>query len=330
MIAEAGVNHDGSLEKALALVDIAVAAGADAVKFQTFQPELLASPDAEKAGYQKETTGSAESQLAMLTRLALSFEAFTEIKRYCDRRRIIFLSTPFDYESADFLDSIEMIGFKIPSGELVNLPFLAHIGSKRKPAILSTGMGSLAEVRDAVVTLERSGCPAMAVLQCVSNYPAAACDANLRAMRTLAELGHTVGYSDHTLGLEIAFASVALGATVLEKHFTLDRNASGPDHRCSLEPGQLAALVDGVRNIEFSLGNGRKEAAAAEQVTALVARRSLFVRQPLAAGETIMAEHLEALRPGDGISPSRFYDVVGRRARYALAARHKLTPEDLV
>ena len=329
IIAEAGVNHDGMLDKALALVDAAVAAKADAVKFQTFKPELLAAPDAQKAAYQKQTSGAEESQLEMLTRLALSFEDFAFIKHRCDENGIIFLSTPFDYESADFLDGLGMAGFKVPSGELVNLPFLAHIGAKKKPAILSTGMGSMEEVESAVAVLERSGCAELAILQCVSNYPAAAGDANLRAMQTLAQLGHCVGYSDHTMGIEVALASVALGAKVLEKHFTLDCDAEGPDHRCSLEPQELNALVEGVRNVEASLGDGRKKAASSERDTALAARRSLFVRQPLAAGATIRAEDLEALRPGDGLSPSRFYDVVGRRTRRALPARHKLTLDDL-
>lgn len=329
VIAEAGVNHDGVPEKALALVDVAVAAEADAVKFQTFRPELVASPDAGKAAYQKETTDAAENQLAMLQKLALSFEDFAKVKRHCEQKGIIFLSTPFDYESADYLDTLGMTAFKIPSGELVNLPFLAHIGAKKKPAILSTGMGSLDEVKAAVTTLEKAGCPGMAILQCVSNYPAAARDANLRAMATLTQFGYPVGYSDHTMGVDVALASVALGATVLEKHFTLDRNMEGPDHRCSLEPHELNALVEGVRNVEASLGTGRKEPAAAEHDTAMVARRSLFLRQPVAAGAAIRSEDLEALRPGDGISPARFEEIVGRRVRHALPARHKLALKDL-
>jgi N-acetylneuraminate synthase len=329
VIAEAGVNHDGSLDKAVALVDVAVKANADAVKFQTFRPELLATRDAGKASYQKETTEVGESQYAMLERLALSFDEFAILKRHCEDRNIIFLSTPFDRDSADFLDGLGMVGFKIPSGELVNLPFLAHLGSKRKPAILSTGMGSMAEVEAAVRVLETSGCPGMAILQCVSNYPAAAADANLRAMATIAKLGHPVGYSDHTMGLEVALASVALGASVLEKHFTLSRRDSGPDHRCSLEPDELTTLVSNIRNVEASLGSGRKEAVAAEQDTASVARRSLFLREAVEAGAEIAAENLEALRPGDGISPALFANVVGRKAKRPLSAWHKLTLEDL-
>lgn len=330
VIAEAGVNHDGHLGNALRLVDIAADAGADAVKFQTFRPELLASPDAGKAAYQKETTGAAESQLAMLRRLALSFDDFAHLKTHCEERGLIFLSTPFDRESADFLDELGMTCFKIPSGELVNLPYLAHIGSKKKPAILSTGMGSLDEVKAAVATLEEAGCARMAILQCVSNYPAAASDANLRAMHTLAQFGYPTGYSDHTMGITVALASVALGATVVEKHFPIDRTMEGPDHRCSLEPDELAMLVTGIRTVEVSLGDGRKEAAAAEKDVALVARRSLFLRNAVKEGSAIRPEDLETLRPGDGISPARFKEIIGRKVRRTLPARHKLALEDLV
>jgi len=329
VIAEAGVNHNGLLETAFSLVDVAFYAGADAVKFQTFRPELLASPTAGKAAYQQETTDASESQLAMLEKLALSFDDFAKVKAHCEKKGIIFLSTPFDYESAAFLDQLGMTCVKIPSGELVNLPFLAHIGSQKKPVILSTGMGSLEEVRAAVFTLEKAGCPGMAILQCVSNYPAAAADANLRAMHTLAQFGYPTGYSDHTLGIEVALASVALGAAVLEKHFTLDKAMEGPDHRCSLGPDELKALVAGVRAVQSSLGTGRKEAAVAERDTAMAARRSLFLRQAVAAGAVLRAEDLEALRPGDGISPAKFEQILGRKARHSLPARHKLTMEDL-
>lgn len=329
MIAEAGVNHNGRLDLALKLVDVAASAGADAVKFQTFRPELLAAPDAGKASYQKETTDASESQLAMLKKLALSFEDFAGIKAYCAQKGIIFLSTPFDRDSADFLDRLGMECFKIPSGELVNLPFLAHVGAKKKPVILSTGMGSLEEVRAAVATLEKAGCSSMAILQCVSNYPAAASDVNLRAMQTLAQFGYPTGYSDHTMGIAVALASVALGAVIVEKHFTLDAAMEGPDHRCSLEQDELTALVSGIREVQSSLGDGRKEAAVAEKDTARAARRSLFLRQPLAAGTAIGPDDLEALRPGDGISPARFAELLGRKVRRNLPAHHKLAVEDL-
>jgi N,N'-diacetyllegionaminate synthase len=282
IIAEAGVNHNGDLSKAYELVDVAVTSGADAVKFQTFRPELLASPTASKAAYQKETTDAAESQLAMLKRLTLSYDEFAKLKAYCEQKGITFLSTPFDHESADFLGNLGMSAFKVPSGELTNIPFLAHIGTKRMPVILSTGMGTLAEVGEAVATLEKAGAPGIVILHCVSNYPAAPSDANLRAMHTLSKFGHPIGYSDHTMGVEVALASVALGATVLEKHFTLDKNMDGPDHRCSLEPHELNMLVVGVRAVQSSLGSGRKERAAAENNTAMVARRSLFLRNSLA------------------------------------------------
>lgn len=329
VIAEAGVNHNGRLDLAMNLVDVAAEAGADAVKFQTFQPDLLASPEAAKASYQKQTTGEAEGQLAMLRKLALSFDDFARISAYCAERRIVFLSTPFDRDSADFLDRLGMACFKIPSGELVNLPFLAHIGAKKKPVILSTGMGSLDEVRAAVTTLEQAGCPAMAILQCVSNYPAAAADANLRAIQTLAQFGYPTGYSDHTMGIEVALASVALGAVIVEKHFTLDVGMDGPDHRCSLEPAELKKLISGIRAVQSALGSGEKRASAAERDTAMAARRSLFLRKGLARGVVIGFDDLDALRPGDGISPARFAEVIGRKTCRDLPAHHKLAFEDL-
>jgi N,N'-diacetyllegionaminate synthase len=240
------------------------------------------------------------------------------------------MSTAFDEESAGFLDRLGMKVFKIPSGEVVNLPLLARIGAMRKPAILSTGMATLDEVDQAVRTLERSGCPSMAILQCVSNYPAAAEDANLRAMDTLAAaFGYPIGYSDHTLGQDVALASVARGASVLEKHFTLDRQMPGPDHRCSLEPNELKTLVAGVRRVEAALGNGRKMPAASETDTARAARRSLFICRSVAAGDILHADHFVALRPGDGVSPSVLDQIVGRRARHELPADHKLAWEDL-
>lgn len=329
VIAEAGVNHNGDLAIAHQLVDVAIAAGADAVKFQTFTPELLASPAAGKAAYQKETTDAAESQLDMLKRLTLSDDGYAQLKKYCEQKGILFLSTPFDRRSADLLDALGMVAFKIPSGELTNMPLLAHIGAKKKTVILSTGMGTLEEVGQAVATLERAGAPGIAILHCVSNYPAAASDANLRAMQTMSKFGYPVGYSDHTMGIEVALASAALGATIIEKHFTLDRNMAGPDHRCSLEPDELTKLVKAVRTVRSALGHGRKERAAAEEDTAMVARRSLFLRKAMSSGDTIGPDDLEALRPGDGISPAHFYDVVGRKLARALSAGHKLAPEDL-
>ncbi|HZT52548.1 MAG TPA: N-acetylneuraminate synthase [Stellaceae bacterium] len=330
VIAEAGVNHNGRVELALKLIDVAAEAGADAVKFQTFRPERLASPQAEKAAYQKATTGAGESQLDLLRRLAFSDADFAALKRHCERRGILFLSSPFDEESVDFLDRLGVAAFKIPSGEVVNTPLLARIGAKRKPVILSTGMATLAEVEGAVTALAAAGCTEMAILQCVSNYPAEPADANLRAMDTLAAaFGRPVGYSDHTLGLEVALASVARGAAVLEKHFTLDKSLPGPDHRCSLEPAELRALMRGVRAVEAALGSGRKAPAAAEADVAAVARRSLFLRGAVAAGTMLEAGDLIALRPGDGIGPGLLPQIVGRRTRRALPAGHKLGWEDL-
>jgi N,N'-diacetyllegionaminate synthase len=330
VIAEAGVNHNGDIAKAYQLIDVAVASGADAVKFQTFKPELLASPTAGKAAYQRETTDASEGQLAMLKRLTLTYDEYAKIKKYCEEKGILFLSTPFDRESADFLGKLGMLGFKIPSGELTNTPLLNHIGAKKMPVILSTGMGTLEEVGAAVTTLEKAGAAGIAILHCVSNYPATASDANLRAMHTMSKFGYPVGYSDHTMGIEVALASVALGAAILEKHFTLDRTMDGPDHRCSLEPNELNAMVKGIRTVQSALGTGRKERAAAENDTAMVARRSLFLRNAVAEGAAIRSEDLEALRPGDGIGPEQFYEIVGRKARRTLPAQHKLAFEDLV
>lgn len=330
VIAEAGVNHNGRVDLAIKLINVAVEAGADAVKFQTFKAELLASPEAAKAAYQMETTDAGETQLDMVRRLQLPFEEFAALKQHCDRRGILFMSTPFDEDSADFLDGLGMPVFKVPSGEVVNLPLLGQIGAKRKPVILSTGMSTLGEVERAVTTLEASGCAGLALLHCVSNYPANPEDVNLRAMDTLAAaFGHPVGYSDHTLGLAVALASVARGAAVLEKHFTLDRTLPGPDHRCSLEPDELSSLIRGVRTVEAALGSGRKAPAAAEADTARVARRSLFLRRAIDAGGVLEANHLIALRPGDGVSPAFLAQIVGRRTRRALPANHKLAWEDL-
>ena len=330
VIAEAGVNHNGDFALACQLVDAAVEAGADAVKFQTFKSEQVVSSIAPKAEYQRDTTGSGESQLDMVRRLELPFDDFAKLKAYCDARSILFLSTPFDDDSVDFLDRLGMPIFKIASGEVTNLPSLSRIGARGKPVILSTGMASLEEVEQALRALRRFADPAICILQCVSNYPADAGDANLRAMDTMATaFGLPVGYSDHTLGIEVALAAVARGAAILEKHFTLDKTMPGPDHRCSLDPTELKALIAGVRRVEASLGSGRKEPAAAEADTARVARRSLFTSRAVTAGSTIEADDLVALRPGDGVSPALTDLVQGRRAKRNLSGGHKLSWEDV-
>ncbi len=321
IIAEAGVNHNGDLNAARQLIDVAQQAGADAVKFQTFKAEQVIAPHAPKAAYQLENTGTTESQLDMVKRLELSFDDFAGLHRYCQDRGILFMSTPFDYESADFLDRLGLPIFKVPSGEITNLPFLAHIAAKHKPLIVSTGMAYLGEVETAVRTIADAGNPDIALLHCVSNYPAAPADANLRAMQTMAAAFDVpVGFSDHTLGLEVPLAAVALGACIIEKHFTLDHNLSGPDHRASLEPDALAALVRGIRTVESALGNGRKVPTASERNTAEVARRSLVAACDIPAGTVVTRDRIAILRPGTGLAPAMLDYVIGKQARTHIPA----------
>lgn len=330
IIAEAGVNHNGELALARHLIDAAVDAKADAVKFQTFRAERVASPSAAKADYQVQTTGEGQSQLDMIRKLELPAAAFGELAAYCRERGILFLSTPFDFESVDVLERIGVPAYKIASGELTNDPFLDFVARKGKPTILSTGMASLAEVEAALSILRTAGNRDLALLHCVSNYPASAADANLRAMKTMADaFGVPVGYSDHTVGIEVSLAAVALGASIIEKHFTLDKELPGPDHKASLSPDELAALVRGARRVEASLGHGRKEPTPAEAGTAAVARRSVAAARDIAAGETIDASDLECLRPGTGIPPARLRELVGRRTAAAVKAGTLLTWEML-
>lgn len=330
IIVEAGVNHNGSLEMARRLVDVAVQAGADAVKFQTFKAEKVISPQAPKAVYQLQTTDIGESQLDMVKRLELSFDDFRELYVYCQDRGTLFMSTPFDEDSADLLDELGVSVFKIGSGEITNWPFLEYVATKGKPITLSTGMSYLSEVDEAVRVIRNAGCDQLVLLHCVSNYPADPADANLRAMRTLeTAFGVPVGYSDHTLGIEVAIAAVALGACVIEKHFTLDRNLPGPDHRASLEPDELAALVRGVRTAEAALGHGRKEPAASEVNTAAAARRSLVAARDIPAGTTLTEELIAIKRPGIGLPPAMRSHLVGRHVRMLVPAGALLTLEML-
>lgn len=318
VIAEAGVNHNGDLTRAIALVDVAADAHADAVKFQTFSAARLATRDAPKAAYQQEATNSAESQYEMLAKLELSADDHRALMRRCTEREIMFLSTPFDEHSADLLAELGVAAFKTPSGELNNLPYLEHVASFGKPTVVSTGMATLGEVEAAVGAMGKTP---IALLHCVSNYPATAEVVNLRAMETLARAFRVpVGYSDHTLGLDVALASVALGACVLEKHFTLDRALPGPDHRASLEPGELRALLVSIRTIESALGDGRKIPAASERATADVARKSLVAAEDIAAGALLSDAHVVAMRPGTGLPPALRAHVVGRRSRVAIAS----------
>jgi N,N'-diacetyllegionaminate synthase len=321
IIAEAGVNHNGSFELACELVDIAVDAGCDAVKFQTFKPEKVCSPLAPKAIYQLQTTAADESQLEMGKKLELPFEAFSNLRRYSIDKGIIFLSTPFDYESADFLAELPVPAFKIPSGELTNLFFLEHIARKGRPLIVSTGMATLEEVAIAVEAIRATGNQQMVLLQCVSNYPADPSSINLRAMHALEDAFEVgVGLSDHTVGTEIAFAAVAMGACIIEKHFTLSRELPGPDHRASLEPQDLVNLVKGIRNVESALGDGIKQPAAEELNTAAVARRSLVAAAFIPAGAELTVDLLDILRPGTGLPPSMRPQLVGRRALHDIRA----------
>jgi N,N'-diacetyllegionaminate synthase len=330
VIAEAGVNHNGNLDLARRLVDVAADAGADAVKFQSFRAETLASRSAPKADYQIAATGSSESQFEMLKRLELSNDAHHVLMAHCAARNILFLSTPFDEERADFLKSLGVPAFKISSGEITNLPFLAHVATKKKPILLSTGMSDLTEVGIAVETIRGAGGGELALLHCLTNYPADPAEANLRAMRTMADaFALPVGYSDHTPGIEVALAAVALGARLIEKHFTLDRALPGPDHAASLEPDELKALVLGVRTVESALGDGIKRPAPSEANNRRIVRKGLVAAKDIPMGALIGNGDIAVLRPGTGLPPSRRPDVVGKRARTAIAAGTPIIPEML-
>ena len=328
IIAEAGVNHNGDLAMAKRLIDVAVAAGADAVKFQSFKAEVLVTATAPKAEYQTQTTPVAESQLEMLRKLELSNDHHEQLSAYCRQSGILFLSTPFDEESADLLDALAVPVFKISSGDLTNSPLLEHVAKKQKPVILSTGMADLADVRDAVETLNAAGCDKIVLLHCVSDYPADPADVNLRAMQTMRETFNVpVGFSDHTHGLEVALAAAALGASVIEKHFTLDRTLPGPDHRASLEPDELNRFVSGIRTVESSLGNGEKVPTAREIETATVARRSIVATQTIPAGTIVERNMIATKRPGTGLPPARLNSIAGRKTRIEIPAGTLLTME---
>lgn len=319
IIAEAGVNHNGSLEMAKALAVQARNAGADIVKYQTFVPELLVTRKAEKAGYQKETTGDAgESQLEMLRKLALSREAFVELKAFCEQIGIRFLSTAFDMQSVDFLRALGCDLWKIPSGEITNLPYLRKIAGFGQEVIISSGMATVDEIGAALAGLQKGGAGRITLMHCTTAYPAPVDQINLRAMRTMAErFGVPVGYSDHSEGISIPCAAAALGATVLEKHFTLDRTLEGPDHRASLEPKELGQMVKSVRAIEAALGDGVKAPTPLELENAKVARKSIVASRRIEAGERLTEENLTVKRPGTGLSPMLWDAVLGTRAARA-------------
>jgi N-acetylneuraminate synthase len=326
IIAEAGVNHNGSLDMARELIDAAVDARADAVKFQSFKADQMVTAEAPKAEYQVQTTGSSESQLDMLRRLELSAEDHRLLMNYCLERNILFMSSPFDHESANLLDALNVEVFKIPSGEITNFPLLTHVARKGKPMVVSTGMSYLSEVEAAVQTIENAGNREFVLLHCVSNYPAEPKDINLNAMGTMGTaFGVPVGYSDHTVGIEIPIAAVALGATVIEKHLTLDCTLPGPDHRASLEPEEFAAMVRGIRSVEAALGHGRKEPSPSESDTAAVARKSLVAAVDIPAGTILTEQHIAVMRPGTGMPPSELPSVIGATLEVTLPAGALLT-----
>lgn len=328
IIAEAGVNHNGDLETALGLIDAAAEAGADAVKFQTFVAERLVTRDAPKAAYQTRSTEADESQYEMLSRLQLSHEAHRKLMAHCQAKGILFLSTPFDEESVELLEKLDVAAFKVSSGEITNLPFLSHLARKNRPMIISTGMSDLSEVESAVHAVESAGNHSFILLQCVSSYPANPADANLRAMRTMEQaFGAPVGYSDHTPGIAVAIAAVALGACLIEKHLTLDRTSPGPDHQASLEPDELRVLIEGIRAVEAALGHGRKEPASIEASTAAVARKSLVAARDIPSGTILTEEMIAIKRPGTGLPPSMLPNLVGRAVRTDIAANTMLQLE---
>lgn len=315
IIAEAGVNHNGCLDIAMKLVDAAKYAGADCVKFQTYISENIVSKDAQKAEYQKQQSNSEESQYEMLKKLELSFEDFVELKNYCKTRNIEFLSTAFDLESIDFLNSLDMNKWKIPSGEITNLPYLIKIARYNTPIILSTGMSDMNEIKVAISILKQNGTKELTVLHCTTEYPTPFEDVNLRAMLSISEeFGVQIGYSDHTSGIEVSIAAVALGATVIEKHFTLDRNMEGPDHKASLEPDELKNMVDSIRHIEIALGDGQKRPRGFELNNSKVARKSIVAKKEIKIGELFTEDNITVKRPGNGLSPMLWFELIGKKA----------------
>jgi N,N'-diacetyllegionaminate synthase len=333
IIAEAGVNHNGNIENALKLIEIAKNAGADVVKFQTFVPELVISRNATKAEYQKTTTGSQESQLDMVRKLYLDIDAHRKLIKHCEKLGIQYLSTPFDLVSIDTLINLGVETFKIPSGEVTNIPYLKKIGRLNKRIILSTGMCYLGEIETALNILIKEGSQKqnIAVLHCNTEYPTPMQDVNLLAMKTIRNAFNVeVGYSDHTLGIEVPIAAVAMGATIIEKHFTLDKNMEGPDHQASLDPSELKAMVQAIRNIEKAMGDGIKQPSSSESKNIEIARKSIHITKDLPEGHVITEADLTMKRPGNGM-PSNFIDyVIGKTLKRAALEDHKLLWEDLV
>jgi N-acetylneuraminate synthase/N,N'-diacetyllegionaminate synthase len=333
IIAEAGVNHNGDIELAKKLIDVAVEAGVDYVKFQTFKAENLVSATAQKAAYQIENTKSDHSQLDMLKSLELSHHDHQLLIDYCAQKNIHFFSTAFDLESLDYLASIGLILFKIPSGEITNLPYLRKVSQLAKEVILSTGMSEMDEILEAINVLKKGGIASdkITILHCNTQYPTPMEDVNLLAMLQIKQVfGVNVGYSDHTLGIEVPIAAVALGATMIEKHFTLDRKMDGPDHKASLEPNELIQMVQSIRNIELALGNGQKQVSNSESFNKAIARKSIHLKVSKQLGDEIREADLEMLRPGDGISPMQMDKVIGKKCVKNLEQGHKLSFDDIM
>ena len=330
IIAEAGVNHNGSFELAKQLVDKAVEAGADIVKFQTCKAENVISRYADKAEYQKVATREADSQLEMVRKLMLTYEEYGKLKDYCDEKGIGFLSTAFDLPSVDYLHSIGMYMWKIPSGEITNLPLLIKIAELHEPIIMSTGMSELKEVEAAVNVLKQHGAGQITLLHCTTEYPAPYADVNLKAMETMREaFDLPVGYSDHTRGIEIPTAAVALGACVIEKHFTLDRNMEGPDHKASLEPQELKAMVDAIRHVEVSIGDGVKKVSPSELKNQDIARKSIIAAKAIRKGDVFTVDNVTTKRPGSGINPMRWFDLLGKTAKHDYEEDYLIEKDEL-
>jgi len=318
IIAEAGVNHNGSINTAKKLIDAASAAGADAVKFQTFKAENLVIKNSQKAEYQKQNCDPLESQFDMLKKLELDLEVHKELLLYCKEKNIIFLSTPFDNDSIDLLSNLGLETFKIPSGEITNLPYLRHIGSLNKKIILSTGMSNLKEIKDALSVLINAGSlkENITVLHANTMYPTPMEDVNLNAIHTIKnEFDIAVGYSDHTLGIEVDIAAVAIGVSIIEKHFTLDKTMDGPDHKASLEPSQLKKMVRAIRNIEKALGSYKKEPSPSESINIDIARKSIVAKMEINKGDIFTNKNLTIKRPGTGISPMLWDEVIGKASQ---------------
>lgn len=329
IIAEAGVNHNGDMHIAKKMVDAAVEVGADAIKFQTFKVEQLVTKEAPKANYQKATTGNG-NQYEMLQQLELTLDDHLVLKEYCQEQGIAFVSTPFDFDSVDLLERLDLPFYKVSSGDITNFPFLEYIAQKNRLVILSTGMSNLGEVEAAVETIFGTGNQDLILLHCTSNYPTAFTDVNLRAMLTLKEAFKLpVGYSDHTVGIEVSVAAVALGAQVIEKHFTLDKTTAGPDHRASLEPDELKTMVEKIRHVEQALGDGIKRCARSEEKNKFVSRKSIVAGRDIKQGEEITWEMIQFKRPGHGMMPGEIKLVLGKKAKNNLQKDDLITYKDL-